>query len=87
MNYPIEVSGLNVGTIGVKSYDVAGRVYNLHRLADIEGTYSAAEASATAGAGGRRHRHDQRQRGRDPRLLHLVRPATDAGRGRPSPSG
>ena len=54
VNYPIEVSGLKVGTIGVTKYDVSGRVYNLHRLEDIEGTYGAAEASATAvaGAGG-----------------------------------
>jgi hypothetical protein len=54
VSYPIEVSGLKLGTIGVNSYDVAGRVYNLHRLSDIEGTYGAAEASATAvaGAGG-----------------------------------
>jgi hypothetical protein len=52
VNYPIEVSGLKVGTIGVNSYDVAGRVYNLRRLSDIEGTYAAGEASATAGPGG-----------------------------------
>ena len=51
VNYPIEVGGLKIGTIGVNSYDVAGRVYNLRRLSDIEGSYAAAEASATAGAG------------------------------------
>jgi hypothetical protein len=51
-DYPIEVSGLKVGTIGVSSYDLDGQVYNLHRLSDIEGDYSAGEASATAGAGG-----------------------------------
>ena|ERR1022692_1646537 len=49
--YPIEVSGLKIGTIGVNSYDVYGRVFNLRRLEDIEGSYSAGEASATAGAG------------------------------------
>ena len=49
--YPIDVGGLKLGTIGVNSYDVIGRVYNLHRLSDIEGAYTAAEASATAGAG------------------------------------
>ena len=52
VKYPIEVSGLKVGTIGVNSYDVDGKVLNLHRISDIEGTYSAGEASATAGAGG-----------------------------------
>jgi outer membrane immunogenic protein len=51
VSYPIEVSGLKVGTIGVNSYDVDGRVFNLHRLGDIEGSYAAAEASATAGGG------------------------------------
>jgi hypothetical protein len=50
--YPIDVSGLKVGTIGISSWDVDGEVFHLHRLRDIEGTYSAAEASATAGAGG-----------------------------------
>jgi len=50
--YPIDVSGLKLGTIGVSSYDVDGQVYNLRHLSDIEGTYSAGEASATAGAGG-----------------------------------
>src|ERR1700761_1640965 len=38
VNYPIEVGGLKIGTIGVNSYDVAGRVYNLRRLSDIEGS-------------------------------------------------
>jgi len=52
VNYPIEVSGLKVGTIGVNSYDVDGKVFNLRRLADIEGTYASGEASATAGGGG-----------------------------------
>jgi outer membrane immunogenic protein len=51
VNYPIDVSGLKVGTIGINSYDVDGKVFNLHRLADIEGTYAAGEASATAGGG------------------------------------
>ena len=51
VRYPIEVSGLKVGTIGVNSYDVEGRVLNLHRLEDIEGSYASAEASATAGGG------------------------------------
>lgn len=49
--YPIEVSGLKVGTIGISSYNVDGRVLHLSRLEDIEGTYSAGEASATAGVG------------------------------------
>jgi hypothetical protein len=51
VRYPIDVSGLKVGTIGVSSYEVDGRVFNLRHLEDIEGTYGAGEASATAGAG------------------------------------
>jgi outer membrane immunogenic protein len=50
--YPIDVSGLKVGTIGVTSYDVDGRVYNLRRISDIEGGYASGEASATVGGGG-----------------------------------
>jgi hypothetical protein len=51
VKYPIDVSGLKVGTIGITSYDVDGRVYNLRRVSDIEGTYASGEASATAGGG------------------------------------
>jgi len=51
VKYPIDVSGLKVGTIGITSYDVDGRVFNLHRLEDIEGVYASGEASATAGGG------------------------------------
>jgi hypothetical protein len=49
--YPIEVSGLKVGTIGVSSYELNGTVYNIHHIEEIEGGYSAGEASATAIAG------------------------------------
>jgi len=50
-NYPLSVGGLSVGAIGVSSYDLHGTVYHLRRVSDIEGTYSALDASATAGAG------------------------------------
>ncbi|MBV9993576.1 MAG: hypothetical protein JO127_00055 [Caulobacteraceae bacterium] len=50
-HYPVQVSGLDVGTIGGSSYEATGEVRNLHRIADIEGTYAAASASATAGPG------------------------------------
>jgi hypothetical protein len=50
--YPIEIKGLSVGTIGANSYDLDGAVLHVNNIADIEGTYAAAEASATAGAGG-----------------------------------
>lgn len=50
-NYALQVSGLSVGAIGVSSYNLSGQVYNLHRVADIEGAYGALDASATAGSG------------------------------------
>ncbi len=50
-NYPLTVGGLSVGAIGVSSYDLHGTVYHLRRVSDIEGTYSALDASATAGSG------------------------------------
>jgi hypothetical protein len=49
--YPINVSGLSVGTIGANSYDLDGAVLHVTNIADIEGTYAAAEAGATAGGG------------------------------------
>jgi len=49
--YPINVNGLSVGTIGANSYDIDGVVLHVNNIADIEGTYAAAEARATAGAG------------------------------------
>jgi hypothetical protein len=49
--YPVEVSGLKVGTIGVSSYELDGRVFNIHHIEEVEGSYSAGEASATAIAG------------------------------------
>ena len=48
---PIQVSGVGVGAIGASHWSAAGQVFNLHNVRDIEGTYSAVNASATAGAG------------------------------------
>lgn len=48
---PIKVSGIGVGAIGANSFSASGEVYNLKRVSDIEGTYTAVNASATAGAG------------------------------------
>jgi hypothetical protein len=51
VTHKIQVNGLSVGAVGAAKMDATGNVYNLHNLADIEGTYSAIEASATAGPG------------------------------------
>jgi hypothetical protein len=43
-NYPFTVSGLNVGDIGVSSFQGAGKVYDLKSLNDFSGNYAAAQA-------------------------------------------
>ena len=50
-NYPFKMDGLAVNAVGVSSTDAIGYVYNLHRLSDFEGTYTAIEASGTVGGG------------------------------------
>ncbi|HZZ86969.1 MAG TPA: hypothetical protein VFE13_01420 [Caulobacteraceae bacterium] len=49
--FPLEIGGLGVGAIGITSYDLAGTVFHLRRVEDIEGGYAAIDASATAGLG------------------------------------
>ena len=45
-SYPLSIKGLRVGaTAGVSAVDLAGNVYNLKDVKDIEGTYSAAQAA------------------------------------------
>ena len=48
---PLKVNGLGVGAIGADKFNAEGEVFNLHRAADIQGTYTALNTSATAGAG------------------------------------
>ena len=51
-SYPLSIGGVKVGlTIGVASADLTGRVYNMRRLRDIEGTYTVANGSAAFGIG------------------------------------
>ena len=51
-NYRVSVRGLSVGlTIGVAAADLVGNVYNLDRVSDIEGIYSAVSGSLAAGGG------------------------------------
>ncbi len=49
--YPVKVSGLAVGAVGVNKYRATGVVHHLRRLEDIEGTYGALEGGMTAGPG------------------------------------
>lgn len=49
--YPIKVSGLSVGAVGANKYSGEGEVYHLRHVRDIQGTFTALDASATAGGG------------------------------------
>lgn len=50
--YPLSIGGIGVGSLGVAAVDLVGTVYNLHRPADIAGSYGAAGAGGTFVAGG-----------------------------------
>jgi hypothetical protein len=50
-DYPFTVDGLSVGAIGGSSVTAAGDVYNLKKLEDLNGNYTAATAQGTIGGG------------------------------------
>ena len=51
-SYPLSIKGLRVGaTAGIATADLVGNVYNLKSVKDIEGTYSAGQASIAVAAG------------------------------------
>jgi hypothetical protein len=50
--YPLTIGGVSVGaSAGVSKAELIGEVHNLHRVEDIEGTYSALQAGLTLGGG------------------------------------
>lgn len=49
--HALKVNGLSIIDVGVSNYSASGTVYNLKKLDDIEGTYTAVEAGATVAAG------------------------------------
>ncbi len=49
--YPLKVSGLSVGSVGITKASAWGKVYNLKNLADISGTYTSIGTGATIGGG------------------------------------
>jgi hypothetical protein len=51
--YPITVQGLSAGAVGVASVTAHGKVYNLKRVEDFDGNYTAVGAGATVGGGGK----------------------------------
>ena len=49
--YAITADGFNVGDVGVTQMSATGKVYNLKRLRDFDGTYTAVAAEGTVGGG------------------------------------
>ncbi len=49
--YPFKVDGLAVGEVGAAKVEAVGEVYDLKKLDDFTGTYTATSAEATAGGG------------------------------------
>jgi hypothetical protein len=49
--YAFKVDGITVGDIGVTKAEAEGKVYNLKKLSDIEGSFTSAGAEATLGLG------------------------------------
>ena len=49
--YPVKVSGLSLGKIGVTGASAAGEVYNLKKLSDFDGHYNAGGMGGTLAAG------------------------------------
>ncbi len=50
-SYRFSVKGVTVADVGFSRIVGHGRVYNLHRLEDFNGTYGAATGEVTAGSG------------------------------------
>jgi hypothetical protein len=51
MHYPFKVSGLSIVHVGVSSYSASGTVYNLTKLDDINGIYTAVSAGVAVAGG------------------------------------
>jgi len=49
--YAITADGFDVGDVGATRMSATGKVYNLKRLRDFDGTYTAVAAEGTAGGG------------------------------------
>ena len=51
-SYPISADGFDVGDVGVSNITASGKVYNLKKLEDFDGNYTAAAAGAAIAGGG-----------------------------------
>ena len=68
--YPLRISGVSLGMIGVSSADLVGRARNLRRASDIAGTYTA----VGAGLASCRRRGDCPLQNANGVVLHVQRP-------------
>ncbi len=50
-DYPVDVKGLSIGDVGITSAEASGKVYNLKKLDDFDGNYTAAAVGATLAGG------------------------------------
>ncbi|HTF32312.1 MAG TPA: DUF1134 domain-containing protein [Myxococcota bacterium] len=50
--YPVSVSGLSVGDVGIVRATAKGNVYGLQKVQDFDGTYNAYAIGSTIGGGG-----------------------------------
>jgi len=49
--YPLKVEGLSVGEVGIDRATATGNVYNLKKIEDFSGNYTAGSAAGTVGGG------------------------------------
>jgi hypothetical protein len=49
--YPLKVEGISILQVGVSDYTASGTVYNLQKLSDINGVYTAVSAGAAVAGG------------------------------------
>jgi len=49
--YPVKVTGLSIVQVGVSKYTASGTVYDLMKLSDINGIYTAVSAGAAVAGG------------------------------------
>jgi hypothetical protein len=51
-DYPVSVKGLSLVKVGISKVTASGKVYNLKKLHDFDGNYTAAGAGMTLAGGG-----------------------------------
>ena len=49
--YPVKVEGLSVGDVGIQRATATGNIFNMKKIEDFDGNYTAGAAGATIGGG------------------------------------